>query len=111
MESPEIIAAAVGGLAAIVVSFITSLLTGFWQVRQLREELRTEYMAEEVVRKLLNRPDWRRRSFEVIKSRLKGFDDDELRKILVRAGAVSFKGNEDETREFWGLRERNEDSI
>ena len=79
------------------------------QEQRLRTELRTEFMAEEAVKRLLHHEKWEKRSFEEIKRRLGGFGDDELRKILVRAGAVRFFGRED--REYWGLIERNKEHI
>jgi len=47
-------------------------------------------MAEEAVRELLNHPEWWQRSFKAIKDKVGGFEDDELRKLLVRAGAARF---------------------
>ena len=46
------------------------------------------YMAEETARHFLSHKSFTDRSFEVLKKHLGGFDDDELRKILVRAGAI-----------------------
>ena len=63
-------------------------------------------MAEEAIRALLNHEDWKLRSFEAIKRRVKGFDDKELRQLLVRAGAVAFERGAD-GEEMWGLRDRN----
>lgn len=100
-------------VATILVAFITSLATGIitflLQERRLRAELRTEFMAEEVAKRLLNSPNWNKRSFGEIKKRLGGFEDEELRKILVRAGAVRFMGKDDI--ELWGLIERNEADL
>ena len=66
-------------------------------------------MAEKAALKLLESKEWRMRSFDAIKARLGGFPDDELRKVLVRAGAVRFKGRNDE--EVWGLLDRNKESA
>ena len=74
------------------------------QEERLRTELRTQFMAEEAIRELL-RSAQPKRSFEVIERRVGGFDGDELRQLLVRAGAVRFYGPNN--RELWGLRERN----
>jgi hypothetical protein len=76
------------------------------QEAKLRTELRTEFMAEEAIRLLLEHEDWTLRSFEEIKRRIRGFDDDELRQLLVRAGAVAFERTRGGD-EMWGLRERN----
>ena len=80
------------------------------QEARLRTELRTEFMAEEAIRGLLSHERWTLRSFDEIERRLRGFDDDELRRLLVRAGAVAFerKSGGDE---LWGLRERNSERL
>ncbi len=80
------------------------------QDARLRTELRTEFMGEEAVRRLLDNEDWTLRSFDEIRRRVRGFDDGELRKLLVRAGAVAFDRAEDGA-EMWGLRERNRDRL
>jgi hypothetical protein len=66
-------------------------------------------MAEQVAKKLLESPKWKMRSFDEIKKRLAGFDDNELRKILVRSGAVRFEGKEN--KELWGLISKNENEL
>ena len=76
------------------------------QEDRLRAELRTEFMAEEAIRQLLQHPQWEQRSFDEIRRRLGGFADDELRCLLVRAGAVAFWSDSGK-KEWWGLRERN----
>ncbi len=69
-----------------------------------------DFSAELVARELLGSERWKKqRSFKTIKSRLGGFEDDELRKILVRAGALRFKGQGDS--ELWGLMSRNQDNL
>ena len=76
------------------------------QEERLRVELRTEYMAEAAIAQML----WKAeplRSFARIKDRIGGFDYDELRRLLVRAGALRFTSNDGKT-ELWGLRDRNE---
>ncbi|HNY39518.1 MAG TPA: hypothetical protein PKJ41_03955 [Bryobacteraceae bacterium] len=95
-------------LATIITSVVTSLITGLIafavQERKLRADLRTEFMAEQAAKELLQHERWTKRSFEEIRKRLGGFEDNELRKILVRAGAVRFESN---GRELWGLISRN----
>jgi hypothetical protein len=76
------------------------------QEERLRTELRTEFMAEEAIRALLNHPEWVQRSFDEIKHHVRGFEDNELRQLLVRSGAVAFARTRDR-KEMWGLRERN----
>jgi hypothetical protein len=96
-------------VASILTALITSIASYSIYERRLREELRTEFMAEQVALKLLESPEWTKRSFDEIKKRLLGFNDDELRRILVRAGAVCFEGKNKE--ELWGLLSRNENSV
>jgi hypothetical protein len=62
-------------------------------------------MAEEAIRALLENDRWPKRSFAQIQSRIGGFPENELRQLLVRAGAVRFSGSGDD--ELWGLRSRN----
>jgi hypothetical protein len=66
-------------------------------------------MAEEAIRALLQHDRWRLRSFRVISGHIRGFTDDELRKLLIRAGALCFAGPSGQ--EWWGLRERNQDRL
>ena len=93
----------------VLTSFFTALLTGlltFWvQEKRLKTELRTEFMAEQAARALLESEKWSKRSFDAIKKRLGGFSDDDRRKILVRAGAVRFESDGGE--ELWGMISRN----
>ena len=107
-------------LTSAIVAIVSSIATYYWrselqerkiaadlkhQEERLKAELRTEFMAEEAIRRLLNHKEWEKRSFDEIKRRIGGFDDDGLRQLLVRSGAVRFYGNDDV--EFWGLIERN----
>ena len=96
-------------LITILVAAATSFLTFLLQERKLRVELRTEFMAETAIRRLLMCPKWKKRSVEEIEKRLGGFERNELGRLLVRAGAVRFKGPDE--KELWGLIERNEDDL
>ncbi|NUM46685.1 MAG: hypothetical protein HUU38_18430 [Anaerolineales bacterium] len=97
----------------ILTSAITAIIAAFFtftlQERRLKTESRTEFMAEQAAKKLLEADKWKKRSFDEIKKRLAGFDDNELRKILVRSGAVRFEG--ENGKEFWGLISRNEKDV
>lgn len=102
----------------MVVAIITAVITVWSQTTRLRHEfelqrerlrteLKLEFAIEAAIRELLSdrRYEERKRTFEQIKRRLDVFGDDrELRKHLVRAGAVRFKRNHDGA-EMWGLRE------
>ena len=116
LQTPE----AMDMLQTILIAIVTSLLTtlGLLLVEERRfkrefeidrDRARTEFMAEAVAKQLLNVEKWKQRSFDAIQRRLGGFQPDELRKILVRAGAVKFEGKAGE--ELWGLLERNKDSV
>lgn len=96
---------------AAITAFFTGLVTFIIQERRLKAELRTEFMAEQAVKSLLENDKWKKRSFTAIKSRLGGFTDDELRKILVRAGAVRFSATDGKDKELWGLLSRNTDEL
>ncbi|GFO61674.1 hypothetical protein GMST_39990 [Geomonas silvestris] len=96
-------------LTTIITSLVTALITCYLQERKIRAELRTEFKAEEVAKTLLKSEKWLKRSFEEIKKRLGGFEDNELRKILVRAGAVKFDTSEG--KELWGLISRNKNDL
>lgn len=93
-------------VTAVITAFVTGLITFWLQERRLRTELRTEFMAEQAAKTLLENERWEKRSFVEIKKRLGGFDDDELRKILVRGGAVRFEATDGA--ELWGLVSKNQ---
>ena len=121
-------------METFLIAFITSLVTGIGagvvsyviQERRLSheikleklkitgsfksqiEQIKTEYMAEQTAKKYLEHPDHTKRSFSLLKARLGGFEDNELRKILVRAGAVKFVTTKEGKRiEWWGLLDKN----
>ena len=78
------------------------------QQERIRMEMRTVFMAEEAIRDLLMQPEYRHgRTFEKIKRTVGGWDndEDELRRILVRCGAVRFYRGHDNA-ELWVLRPR-----
>ena len=97
-------------ITSAVTAFLTAIVAYVIQERKLRTELRTEFMAEQAAKSLLENPRWQKRSFAEIKKRLGGFNDDELRKILVRAGAVRFERKED-GEELWGLISKNQADL
>jgi hypothetical protein len=68
------------------------------------EAVKTEHMAEKTAQHFLNHKGYRDRSFVLLSKRLGGFEDNELRKILVRAGAVRYM-RADGT-EWWRLLSR-----
>ena len=74
-----------------------------------RLDNRTIFAAEQVVRELMMDSEWNWRSFKIIQHHLGGFAEDELRKILVRAGAIRVTAKNGD--ELWGLLDRNRDYI
>lgn len=94
---------------SVITAFITGVITFSMQERKLRSELRTEFMAEAAIQSLLETQQWKKRSFAEIKKRIGGFDDNELRKLLVRSGAVRFEASDGN--ELWGLISRNKADV
>ena len=97
-------------IISVLTALITAIATFAIHERKLRAELQTEFMAEQAVKSLHENPQWKKRSLSEIKKRLGGFDDDELRKILVRAGAVRFESKQDKE-ELWGLLSKNKSDL
>lgn len=102
--------------AGLIGTVVGGLITYFTQRAQLknemlriREENKTEFQAEQTALHFLSHKKYTDRSFETLKSHLGGFEDDELRKILVRAGAVRVF-REDKS-EWWRLLGRMEEYI
>jgi hypothetical protein len=95
------IAASVGAFTGVLGAIVTL----FVNERRARRDFRLELSAEALARELLMHPQWRLRGFATLKRHLGGFGDDELRQILVRAGAVRFES--DDGTEWWGLVARN----
>jgi hypothetical protein len=79
------------------------------QLRVLQEQHKVEYMAEETARHFLGHKNFTDRSFETLRNHLGGFTDDELRKILVRAGAIRVYRADGS--EWWRLLSRMEEFI
>lgn len=92
-------------LGTIVGGSITYLLNK--QSYQL--QYKTEFMAEETARHFLSHKSYTDRSFETLQKHLGGFDDDELRKILVRAGAIRVYRSDGS--EWWRLLSRMDEFI
>ncbi|WP_052749045.1 hypothetical protein [Arsukibacterium ikkense] len=95
--------------AISLVSFIVSIfsaVTAYMIHRQrLEADFKTQDSAEKLIRSLLEQPDWSKRSFDTIASKVGGFNDDDLRQLLVRSGAVRFYSADG--KELWGLLSKN----
>jgi len=96
------------GVAA-TVSLVTSFLTVRATEKRLRTEFQLQYAAERVVHELLKDSRWALRSFDVVRRHIGGFDDEELRRILVRSGAIRFESRSGG--ELWGLLDRNQAKL
>lgn len=103
-------------LFTLLGTLLGGLISYFLQRQQYRHNLelrreadKTDFMAESTARHFLSHKGYTDRSFETLRKHLGGFDDQELRKILVRAGAVRIY-REDGT-EWWRLLSRMEEYI
>jgi hypothetical protein len=74
------------------------------QRARLEAEFATENSAERALHHLLALTHFPYRSFPMIRHHIGGFESNELRKLLVRAGAVRFMAADGT--ELWALRER-----
>lgn len=109
----EINTALISGGVSIIVSCLAGYFSYLVQRYKLLKEFKLEDSAENAISKLLNHPNWTKRTFTSINEKIGGFEDDELRKLLVRSGAVRFyvKNGSDVKVEHWGLISRNKDQL
>ena len=107
-------AAIIGGTVAAVVA-VRVTLTG------IKKQFGLEDATVRVIRTMLQeqgpKGTWTMRSFRLLRHHIGGFTDDELRRMLLRAGAVRFgqKRRDDPSKskgvEVWGLLERNRENL
>ena len=102
--------ALIAGGVSLVVALLTSWVSSNAAREKLRREFALEYAAEAAVRSLLKQKAWKLRTFDEIKKRLGGFEDDQLRQLLVRSGAVRAYRKSDNA-ELWGLVTSNPELI
>ena len=76
---------------------------------RLRAEFATEASVETAIRQLLELSELRYRTFPMIRHHIGGFEPNELRRLLVRSGAVRFMAADGT--EMWALRERVADDF
>ncbi len=91
--SPEMTSGLFGLLGVLVGGLMSWWLQKDRSSTDLRialESVKTEHMAEKTAQFYLTHKGYTDRSFEHLSKRLGGFEDNELRKILVRAGAVRY---------------------
>lgn len=106
-------------ITSSIIALISGLITYIIQERKLqteklklsaqfaleREKLEEQYKIERrsdaALSKFLNHVKFKRRSFKYLREKMGGFDDDELRRMLIRNGAVRSIG--DDKVEWWEL--------
>jgi hypothetical protein len=103
------LSALLGALVGGAISYLLNRQQFRNQLRILQEQHKVEFMAEETARHFLWHKSFTDRSFETLRNHLGGFTDDELRKILVRAGAI--RVYREDGSEWWRLLSRMEEYI
>ena len=105
----SLLSALLGVLVGGGISYLLNRQQFAQQVRLLREQHKVEFMAEETARHFLGHKNFTDRSFDTLRNHLGGFEDDELRKILVRAGAI--RVYREDGSEWWRLLSRMDEFI
>lgn len=112
-------------ITSAIVAIISGLITYIIQERKLQaekskiqeqfdlerekleEQYKTERRADTALSKFLNHVKFTRRSFSYIREKMGGFEEDELRKMLVRNGAIrSYSEKKGKKIEWWELLEQ-----
>ena len=91
-------------LIAAVASLVLSIYNTVITARFDKERVIADYNAVRVIRNLLSHEKLPYRSFSMLRHYVGGYSDDELRKLLVRAGAIRAISGDD--REVWALWKR-----
>ena len=99
----------VGTMLGGIISLAGQWLKNRQDILNIREENKTVNKAETTAKRLLSHKGYTDRTFKAIKDSLGGFEGDDLRQILVRAGAVRVKRSDGEER--WCLLEREMERI
>jgi hypothetical protein len=101
-------AAIIAGVVSLNISLIVVWVVIVFANRKTRNNFKLEFAAERVAREMLMDRKSPYRTFRVLKYHLGGFTDDELRKILVRAGGIRLTAG---GHEVWGLLARNREYL
>ena len=104
----QINAAIIAGVVSLSITLIMVLVAIILTNRNVYHNSNLEFAAEGVARAMLMDRNWPYCSFRVLKYHLSGFTDDELRKILVRAGGIRLTAG---GQEVWGLLSRNREYL
>ena len=96
-------------IIAGLVAYLAATRNAKIELEKVKLEFRTEFRAEETARHFLRHEGYTDRSFETLRTHLGGFEDDELRKILVRAGAI--RTIRKDGTEWWRLLDRMDEYI
>lgn len=100
----QVDAAMIAGAVSFNAAFIVALAAAIRALRRMRRSFDFEFAAEGSARAMLSDRKIPFRTFRFFKYHLSGFADDELRKILVRAGGIRLTAGGEEV---WGLLARN----
>ena len=103
------VASLLGTLLGGGITYLLNRQLHAHQLAALREQFKTEYMAEQTARHFLSHRGYTDRSFDTLAKHLGGYGDDDLRRILVRAGAI--RDFRDDGSEWWRLLSRMDEYI
>ena len=111
-DNPVVQAASIAALVAAMTSLLTQLVQG-WSLKIQAQKLAAEYKtldaAERAIHHFLSLSDLPYRAFPMIQHYIGGFEPNELRRMLVRSGAVRFSALDGT--EMWALVERTKDPF
>jgi hypothetical protein len=103
------LSALLGTIVGGAITFLLNRQQLGHQIALVREQYKADYMAEETARHFLRHEGYTDRSFQTLEKHLGGFEPDELRKILVRAGAI--RTYREDGSEWWRLLSRMDEYI
>ena len=101
-------AAIIAGAVSLSITLVMVLVAIILINRKVHHNSNLDFAAEGVAREFLMDRKWPYCTFRVLKYHLCGFTDDELRKILVRAGGIRLTAG---GQEVWGLLSRNREYL
>lgn len=106
--SDQVNAATIAGVVSLSTSVIITAVTIILTTRKMRADFKLQFAAEGLAKAILMDRKCRYRPFSALKHHLGGFSDDELRKILIRAGGIRYTAG---GQEVWGLLSRNREFL